>query len=553
MYDIASQESPFSGGYNVWHFKAVMTQPDGSTKTVYSNHAGRDLLIDHDSSSGRWIHYNKYNAQGHLEWQVEPSAIDMSDPYDDGAADLDVKLHDDKGLIHVTTYYTSTGSGGAAGYPELQQVKRGSEGDDENDGLITISKTEYTSHSMGSGGTLSTIYPVQKRTVYRSDVDGGSEGVDTVYDYDSWIGSTNQPQQVTTELPNVGSTQNGGIWLENKTRVQVYDKLGRLVSSTDAREIETKYEYNDATDTLAKMTQDHGIGLGHLNIVTEYKSDSMGRTVETIGPEFHADGGLKRTVNWTKYLDSQHEIRSGQGYTYGEEDFAEVTPISITRLDLNGRVIDEIQATTTNTGSIPTGSIPQEDWTRWTHYHYNAQGRLESTRVYHDIPGSGDGSNGMHYNQTEFGYDAMGRQNKVKSPAGTITRTVYDPRGLVLSVWVGTNETGATPDNPGGSGSPNNMRPVTINTYDEQAYSEIDNSLDGLLTKVTSPVDTNSANDREVKFRYDWRDDRTRHSTIVLYNCHGRRHGRRRHSTLNTAPWTHVHGSQKVPKTPCRA
>jgi hypothetical protein len=44
--------------------------------------------------------------------------------------------------------------------------------------------------------------------------------------------------------------------------------------------------------------------------------------------------------------------------------------------------------------------------------------------------------------------------DKVESPTGTITRTVYDGLGRVVSVWVGTNDTPSSgcwsPSNPAG-------------------------------------------------------------------------------------------------------
>jgi len=83
----------------------------------------------------------------------------------------------------------------------------------------------------------------------------------------------------------------------------------------------------------------------------------------------------------------------------------------------------------------------------------------------------------------------------------TITRTVHDPRGLALSVWVGTNDTGATDDDPTGGGAPgNNMVAVQINQFDGGAGTG-----DGNLTLQTLPVDGNSANNRVTGMEYDWR------------------------------------------------
>ena len=77
---------------------------------------------------------------------------------------------------------------------------------------------------------------------------------------------------------------------------------------------------------------------------------------------------------------------------------------------------------------------------------------LASTRVYHTIPACGRARSGTNYDETEFGYDSAGRQNMVKTPGGTITRTVFDVRGGADEVYVGTDDTGATDDDPTGCG-----------------------------------------------------------------------------------------------------
>ena len=43
--------------------------------------------------------------------------------------------------------------------------------------------------------------------------------------------------------------------------------------------------------------------------------------------------------------------------------------------------------------------------------------------------------------ETDYGYDSMGRQNRVQDPDGDITRTFYDARGLKTEVWQGTDDT----------------------------------------------------------------------------------------------------------------
>jgi hypothetical protein len=64
------------------------------------------------------------------------------------------------------------------------------------------------------------------------------------------------------------------------------------------------------------------------------------------------------------------------------------------------------------------------------------------------IPTSGTGTAGTNYGRTTYGYDALERRNRVVAPGGTITRTIWTCPQRVASVWVGTDDTGATDSNP---------------------------------------------------------------------------------------------------------
>jgi hypothetical protein len=121
-------------------------------------------------------------------------------------------------------------------------------------------------------------------------------------------------------------------------------------------------------------------------------------------------------------------------------------------------------------------TFAQTDWQSWTSTQYDKQHRTASGRKYFLIPSTGLGTAGTNYAETDLGYDALERQNRVVGPGGTITRTVWTAPQRVQSVWVGTNDTGATDSNPAGSGSPNNMVQITDNIYD------------GMLAEVAAPA-----------------------------------------------------------------
>ena len=57
-------------------------------------------------------------------------------------------------------------------------------------------------------------------------------------------------------------------------------------------------------------------------------------------------------------------------------------------------------------------TFAQSSYTRWSVSLSNNAAQLTATRAYHTIPASGDGSSGTNYDESTFGYDPPGRQNK---------------------------------------------------------------------------------------------------------------------------------------------
>jgi RHS repeat-associated protein len=175
------------------------------------------------------------------------------------------------------------------------------------------------------------------------------------------------------------------------------------------------------------------------------------------------------------------------------------------------RALDRITSRrTTGSGALsPTDTFAQTDWQNWSSTQYNDQHQTISSRLYFNIPASGSGGSGVHYAQTDLGCDTLERQNRVAVACGlsaatqTITRTVWATPQRVDSVWVGTNDTGATDSDPtGGGAAGNNMVIVTANQYDGGSAGG-----DGNLTAVTRYA---SATDTRVTgFDFDFRDRRT--------------------------------------------
>lgn len=113
--------------------------------------------------------------------------------------------------------------------------------------------------------------------------------------------------------------------------------------------------------------------------------------------------------------------------------------------DAQGRILEEIAATrgsgVTSSGALsPSDTFAQSAYVRWKTTQYSDCCFVAGQRVYKLIPSSGTGSSGTNYDETDFGYDVMKRRYRTVTPGGTITDLVYEARGLVVGVWVGTND-----------------------------------------------------------------------------------------------------------------
>ena len=194
------------------------------------------------------------------------------------------------------------------------------------------------------------------------------------------------------------------------------------------------------------------------NLTTDYQVDDLGRKLQTLGPSFNVDGQLVRTASWTVYLDVLRQVLSASGFATGSNNgpqynFTLVNPVSIDMMDFAGHTTDAISAVRASTvGPLSASdSFPQISWVRWTHSHFDNAGNLTATDVYFAIPPDGAGLPGLNYNRTRYGYDAKDRRNMVRSPDGTITRTVFDFRNHPTEITSAPGTLRATDKAPDGS------------------------------------------------------------------------------------------------------
>ena len=519
-------ESAFSDDPNHWKTKTVETLPDSSQNIVYSNYLGKTMLHVFKSGSEEWHHFKEYDSDGRVVLEATPAAITG---YDDTKADLldynsgtskYAYLKDSDGLIRTYTYHT------ASGYRSSESIKQGQTGTE-----IKLNETNFTACPETG---FSHVYVVSKGTLYPDDTVQTTKN-ETTYSY-TWHSGTAQVKEKTTTFPVVSTSQNGSGTAA--TRKDYFDEQGHLIWQQDERGYITRNFYDLATGMPTQQIADADTSLltnvpsgwstpvdGGQHLITDFVYDNQGRHLETFGPWHTADVDgtptLVRRAQWSLYFDNAtgREVRTARGYavegsgggyayTTNNYDYHLINPVSITKTDLKGNVLEQIEAKTsvlTGTADEMFGSeitFTQADYTRWHTYQYTDCCRVLSERVYHEIPTSGEGLKTTNYAETGYRYNSDKKRIATISPGGTITRNVLDDRNNVIETWIGTNDTGATDSDPSGAGATgNNMVIITSVQYD--GGSDGGNNL---VTQQTQHVDASTT--RVTSFVYDWRNRR---------------------------------------------
>ena len=506
----AYSTSAFSDGPRTWTNRCQETLPDGTTRIVYTNHIQQLLLSDHQggTQASRWLTFQQINDDYQVEYVAESTAFDMppsGNPYDDGEADLDVQLNASSGLVRYNDYYDGTTSQPAK-YLASQWISQGIAGT-----RMKQADYEYGENTDSNGNK---VYPLIRKTVYRDESNTPTDAIETVYTI-TYLSGLNLPEFRETTLPTITTAENG----PNTATYQreAFDSFGNRIWSQDPRGALDYFAYDDTIGALLQEVRDYdgsdplppwsrgGDLPPGLNLITDYEVDPLGRTTQTLGPVHPVDGVAIRTAQWTVYKDSERQTYSAQGYAVGVgptyPSMMLVNPVSIMKMDFDGQTTDQIQAVrSTEDGRLsPSDCFPQASWVRWNSFEITPGGRVGAQRVYDKIPACGVGTADVNYDRTAYGYDADGQQNRVVSPGGTITRTVFDPLGRTLSSWIGTDDTGATDDDPTGDGAVgNNMRKVSAASY-------FDNNEAATPEESRLLVDGTSGNDRVTTITLDYR------------------------------------------------
>jgi len=460
----------------------------------------RDVTIT--PVAGEWLTYYRYDNQGRISLVAHPSAVTgYNDAYLDLVHDVSGNsefLDDTHGLIETYTYYTSTtatsmSAGGAAGYLYAVYVKQGESGTP-----IVQETTTYIAHTAGS----QTVFLAAAHTVYGlaqgslpdySDRDPHT----TTYTY-TWFSGTNEVESITTSLPIVTSGQNGPGTADTTTVVN--DLYGRPVWLKDADGFITYVAYDALTGAVVKTITDVDTtqtsdfialpsgwttpGGGGLHLITRTEVDGLGRPVK----ETDANGN----VTYIVYNDEDHEVRIYRGWD--SVLLRPTGPTLVIREDRARGYIETLEMTVLPASSmgVPTGDDPISGVVSLTRDLLDYSGRVIERNEYFNLSGvtySAStlrlGTLGTNYYAATFGYDDRGRENRVTSHEGTITKQVYDALSRPIETWVGT--------------STGNLVKTTEYEYDQGG---IGNSN---LTKSTS-FPGGGADARVSESFYDWRD-----------------------------------------------
>jgi YD repeat-containing protein len=529
-YSTTNTSGTYTDDVNKWKQKTVETYPDGNQKIVYTNYASQVMLSaeriyvdpsNHASSFTDYPQFEKYDSQGRLLFWASPSTFQQSSSkyWDDTKDDLlnfstgnSPYLKDGDGLIRVYTYGSSTSgtisetvAGDVAGYFKAQYVQHGETGTP-----TLISDQSYFKRTANSTDT----YPIAAQTVYRNT--NGTGGQTISYSY-SWYSGSQLMSSKTVSSPIISTTQNGPGGSTADTYSEYYDSFGRVVWTKDAEGYLTYTEYDGATGSASEEVVDadpslitsppvtapsRGSGLPTaLHLVTAYELDSRGRATKTTNP--------RGNITYVVYNDANHEIRTYPGWDTATN--APTGPTLVTRDDwaISYREYLTMSAAPHLTSSRPDGTESVSNIQSLSRQLLDNSGRVIYSDRYFDLTtGSPSystssttlGTLNTNYYRTAMEYDERGRRNKSVDALGTITRTVYDGLGRVISSWIGTDDTPTTgyfsPSNTSGT----DLVKVSENQYDGGSMG------DSTLTQVTAFLDSSGTNTRVNQMYYDWRD-----------------------------------------------
>lgn len=435
----------------------VTSYTDGRlNKTTYTYNTANQLTATTGPDGGKTAY--TYNALNELATSTTPRGETTTYTYDSAGNRLSVTTP----AGHKTTYVYNDAN------RVTQQTSPGG------------SVASYTYDA--SGNTTSSTDPDGKKTAYTYDTVGNEltvtdpAGNTTAYTYDA----AGDPLTVTDAAGNVTK--------------QAYDTSSHLLTVTDAAGHKTSYTYDKAGRKLTAIAPRGNVaGATAATYTTTYGYDANGNIVTVADPTGAVTTTTYDVVNRpTKVTDALGNATTttydaNGNVTKTTDALGKAVSSSYDKQNRLGTRTDQLGKVTNYTydadGNLLTSVSPLGETSSWA---YDADGR-QTTAV--EPRGNATGATAADYT-TRYGYDADGNPTMVTDPLGGVTKTTYDPAGLVTSL--------TDPD-----------KRVTGYEYDAQ----------GQPTKVTAPDGGTTGYTYDSSGNVTKRTDADGHATTYAYDA----------------------------------
>jgi RHS repeat-associated protein len=365
---------------------------------------------------------------------------------------------------------------------------------------------QYFAHTGGGA----TVYPVATQTAYRNADGSGAQTTSHAY---TWFAGSVAEQSEAVTYPTVTAAQNGPGAADVETTY--FDFNGRPVWQRDGDGFIHSTAYDPATGAVVKTITDVDTTRtgdfsnlpagwvtpsgGGLHLVTADEVDALGRVTRETSPAGRVD--------YTVYDDANHEVRVYPGWNAASH--APAGPTQVYREDWGQGYTETLTMSAApglDGGGRPTGQEAIASLQTLSRSYTNTAGQVVYDDDYFNLSGlaystsTSLGTENANFYRTRYGYDERGRQDRTQLPTGTIEYAVHDGLGRVVSTWVGTDDAGATHEDPSGGGAAgNNMAQLGACQYDSGGVGDSD------LTQETQLVGGGQP-DRVSQMYYDWRD-----------------------------------------------
>ncbi len=530
-YETNGSFSDTSGYDTAWETRTIVKLPDVTYKasegslstyvTQYFDETGQPLARvmtdgDPDDTSpapDTWATYVVRNSDGLVTESHSPANVTG---YTHSSASFTTSTS--AGLVTVFEYQSSGDTAGLLEHVKHQEGTSGSKYLDQTIALTT------RSHTVGDAEVTRPL--IASRRIYQDEITSGTTGsLLTSYSYTYHSATASDllylaVKKRTTTHPAVTTAKNGSNASDSMAVYLRPDGTTAFMEAEDGVFTYTKIEEGLVTTRIQDAKTNHGSAFASgddpntdfgitetgdgVHRVTSMTYDDQGRLDETTLPNDRvtktyfsklADERLV-TLRFPKYVSGTSTLHgpvsaSVANHAGGAEAQLTIELAGGTSTSALTAFIDE--ADTDPLLAVGVGTVARYA----TSIFDEAGGRVEETRSYFDIPGSGAGTDGTNYDASFIAYDDRGRRIRSEAPHGTISRTHFDALGRAVTQWIGTNDNGYEEGDSAGTAD---MVKVAETEYDSGA-----DGGNSHVTKRTAFVEDGATDKRETSFEHDVR------------------------------------------------